>query len=812
MPVEVDAENLSVSSTAGTIWSELERAARERGFIVPVQPLSERVTVGEWLMGDLPSRGALRHGPPASAVRWMELETGAGAVISAGYRAVSDFASSINLRGLLAGSRGELAQLRRAAFRLSPLGELRAIHYEVPVHNLMEMVEGVMRSCAALYHIELRAEGGEAALNVVLEGPGGLCSLAEKRLEELSARAGARRAEGGELYGSAGGSGEWRVPMPLLKEQLGVLAKAGDVAGVVEGALARIKASPPDELERKWAERGIRGLRTDDWGEAGLGLSAHLKRAFDPRGRLRGGGGLAEAARRLGEGRSKGSLGLRPGMSEAERAELRELMGELNVSFDSHERLLCSHDLAPLPREVGLVFKRVPDAVVLVRSAEDVVRLVRFCVAHGVPLVPRGGASWGFGGCVPTQGGIVADMSFMMGMELREEEGLAVCEPGATWQQLLRAAGKKGLTLGAYPGSAPVATVAGWLSTNGAGLRSYGFGMASDQVAWVEAVLADGSVVSTRDAPLPLTALFAGAEGTLGVITRVAVRLRPAPEVERPLAYAAPSLEALAGPLEALTRSPLRPAHISLFDGAHFGYLRLLGKRAPKVGAMILVLLEGTREGAAEEERLLDALMGEKGAQRLPDEVAEHEWSERFYELRARRLGPGGVLGEAVIPVRALGSVAREVARAAEELGMLCAINGVVVDRNTIALMPYFLTDERTMLRSLGGAMGFVKRVVDIGIAHGGRPSGLGTFFAGNMAKLHDPATAKLISGIKRALDPADVVNPGKHTELGTRYGVSLPPSLVDYGMALMAVLKMGMPDRLPSGGELEERLRGARE
>jgi glycolate oxidase len=357
-----------------------------------------------------------------------------------------------------------------------------------------------------------------------------------------------------------------------------------------------------------------------------------------------------------------------------------------------------------------------------------------------------------------------------------------------------------------------VATVAGWLSTNGAGLCSYKYGTACEQVAWVEAVLADGSVVNTRKAPLALTALFAGAEGTLGFITKVAVRLRPLPECTKPLAYSARSLEALAEPLEALTRSTLNPLHVSLFDGAHFRYMKLLGKHVPEVGGMLFAVLEGTKEGVAEDEKLLDEIVGKHGAEKLPGEVAEHEWEERFYELRARRLGPGGVLGEAVIPVREFGKVARDLLGVSKELGMLASINGVVVDRNTIALMPYFITDERTMMRSLGGAMGFVKKIVDVGIAHGGRPSGLGIFFAGNMNKLHDRETANLISDIKEALDPYRIINPGKHTEMGTGYGIPMPPVFVDLGMAIMAVLKRGMPDRLPSGEELKERVKGGNE
>jgi glycolate oxidase len=812
MSVEIDTKNLSVSCPSKTSWRELSEAARKKGFFVPVQPIFGNALVQDWLMEDLPSMGGLKYGTVYSALRDMKLTTGSRAVISTGYPGLSDFASGTNLSALLLGSRGELAAPNAAVFKLVPLGEIRSLFYDVPVPGLMKFMADAWGNDPAVYHIEFSTDGKQAAVRIMLEGDTTICAIAEKRIEGLAAKAGAKRVDARELYGAASGAGEWRLPMAILRESFETLAGAGGLAGIVERGGVRVKASPPAEVAKSWADMGYRRLGSADVNEGVARLCAQLIRVFDPDQRLSGGSALAASARELEEGPAPPLFNLIPNMTDRQKTMLKELVGDAKVSFEDYDRLVYSHDLAPLPREVEIVFKRMPDAIVLARVTEDVVKVVKFCGAHGIPLTPRGGASWGFGGCVPTQGGIVLDLSFMMAIEIREAERLAVCEPGATWKQVITAAGKAGQTAGAYPGSNPVATVAGWLSTNGAGLCSYKQGVASDQVAWVEAVLADGTVVNTRDAPYALWALFAGAEGTLGVITKVAVRLRPIPELTRPLAYSVSSVEALNGPLEALTRSPLGPLHISVYDGAHFRYQRLLGRHAPEVGGMLMVVLEGTSEGVAQEERLVDGLMEKSGAKKQPAEVADHEWEERCYELRARRLGPGGVLGEAVIPVREFGGVSSKVSVVARELGMLPSINGVVVDRNTIALMPYFLTDERTMLRSLGGAMGFVKKIVDTGVAHGGRPSGIGIFFAGNMDKMHDPATASLLSEIKQALDPCHIINPGKHTQMGTRFGVALPPFIVDIGMDVMAVLKRGMPDRMPTGNDLKERVKGAHE
>jgi glycolate oxidase len=812
MSAELDAGNLSISCKADTKWGAVAGAARKAGFLVPVQPLSEKDTTAEWLMEDRPSMGSLKYGTPASAVRSLRLTAGSGAGIVTGYPALSDFASGSNIGAMLLGTGAEFARLKSATFKLVPLGELRALHFTVPASGLLPLVEAAVKAVPALYHVDFSAAGAEAVARFIVEGDAAVCAIAEARLREVAAAAGARPAEPRSPYETAAGAGEWRLPLCALAGAAEALAASGGFAGIVERGIVRVKASPPDGLAKAWADRGhviLHGAYTP--GETAT-LAARVKQAFDPEGRLEPKGALAARLPDLEEAPAPPLIDIQPSLTDAQKHELVELLGAPSVSFEEYDRLVYSHDLAPLPREVEIVFKRLADAIVLVRSAGDAVKLVNYATDNGVALVPRGGASWGFGGCVPVKGGIVADLSFMMGIEVLEDERLAVCEPGATWKQVTAAAAKKGLTVGAYPGSSPVATVAGWLSTNGAGLCSYGYGTACDQVAWVEAVMNDGGVVCTRRAPFNLGAVFAGAEGTLGIITKVAVRLRPIAPVTRPLAYAMDSTEALSGPLTALTRSPANPLHIALFDGAHFRYMKLLGRHAPEVGGMLFVVLEGTDGTVAAEEKLVDALMEKHGARRLPQDVAEHEWEERCYELRARRLGPGGVLGEAVIPVREFGAVAREVQAVALELGMQPSINGVVVDRNTIALMPYFLTDERAMLRSLGGAMGFVKKIVDIGIAHGGRPSGLGIFFAGNMDKLHDVETATLLSDLKGAMDPHSIINPGKHTEMGTRFGLALPPFIVDIGMAMMAVLKRGMPDRLPEGDELKERLKGAHE
>jgi glycolate oxidase len=114
------------------------------------------------------------------------------------------------------------------------------------------------------------------------------------------------------------------------------------------------------------------------------------------------------------------------------------------------------------------------------------------------------------------------------------------------------------------------------------------------------------------------------------------------------------------------------------------------------------------------------------------------------------------------------------------------AITGTVPDRNTVAFMPYCLTDERK-LRSMM-AMAITKKIGDLSFKVGGRPAGLGLFFAGNLKKMHSGG-ANVMKDIKSVMDPHDVMNPGKTTEGMTRFGIPIPAFGMNMGMDMLSIM-----------------------
>jgi glycolate oxidase len=486
--------------------------------------------------------------------------------------------------------------------------------------------------------------------------------------------------------------------------------------------------------------------------------------------------------------------------TKALHEQLSRIVGADRVRTDSLEKMVHSHDLAPLPKMMELGFKMIPDAVVRPANAREVSEIVKLAVREGIPLIPRGGASWAYGGAVPAEGGIVLDMTSMSKVLRVDVENLEVeAEAGATWEKVHDEALKSGLFIGYYPSSKPAATLAGWISTGGIGVGSYKYGSVKDNIRNLEVVLGEGQVVrtgfdgvSSHSSGYSLNELFVGSEGTLGIVTKVTLKAVPAPEVVRPISVMFPSLDALFPLMHSITRARIQPFHIAFVDEFHTRYLKKMGRHVPGEGAILSIVLEGAKGSVEWEESVIDGLVKQHGGTRLPDSEAEHEWSENPYEFRVREVGVSAALGEAVVPMTEFRGAVRDLYELIRKMKMEASVIGMLGDRNTVLLMPYYLYVEKKLVKSLA-SLSFNKKIGDVAFAHKGRPLGFGLFFASNLKRVRGEGT-DVMYDIKNVLDPHDVVNPGKLFEGITRYGMPMPALMMNMGMGMMAVGKRVMP------------------
>jgi len=257
----------------------------------------------------------------------------------------------------------------------------------------------------------------------------------------------------------------------------------------------------------------------------------------------------------------------------------------------------------------------VPDVVARPGSVEEVSALLGACQRAGVPVTPAAGRSGVCGGAVPVFGGVALDLTGLAGIREVHDTDLTVDVGAGTWGDDLEAtlASAHQLTVGHWPQSMAISMVGGWVACRGAGQYSTRYGNIEALVAGLEVVLADGRVVRTggrapRSATGPdLTQLFVGSEGTLGVMTEVRLRARPAPAEQRRGAWAWPSFGAGLDACRRVLRRGATPAVLRLYDpeetSRHFpgvdgAGLIVVDEGDPALVSATMAVVEGECRGA----------------------------------------------------------------------------------------------------------------------------------------------------------------------------------------------------------------------
>ncbi|MES2464373.1 MAG: FAD-binding oxidoreductase [Armatimonadota bacterium] len=319
---------------------------------------------------------------------------------------------------------------------------------------------------------------------------------------------------------------------------------------------------------------------------------------------------------------------------------LAALIGEENVKLDMDTRTHASRSWSPLYTKAKMAGNAlVVDAVALPEDTEQVTAVVRWANEHKALLVPVGGGSniVGNGGADSRSAGIVAlDLSRLQTIRLEEESLLVHVGAGYSLAALEDQLNAHEYTLGFLPQSLHLAAVGGAVASNAIGLFSGRYGRQRDITAGLEVVLPNGSIIRTSPAPggnaaFDLHDLFIGSEGTLGVITEVALRMRPIPEVRAWTAFTFTSFGDAVDALRLIYRSDARPAAIRLLDTEAAGAL-LAGDIAATASPLLLLAFEGDELAQTGPYQIAYAVCQKVGGTAHPAEIGE-KW---FDEERSR--------------------------------------------------------------------------------------------------------------------------------------------------------------------------------
>jgi D-lactate dehydrogenase (cytochrome) len=414
----------------------------------------------------------------------------------------------------------------------------------------------------------------------------------------------------------------------------------------------------------------------------------------------------------------------------------------------------------------------LPDAVAYPETTEEVSRIVRICAAEGCPIVPWGTGTSLEGQSIPIRGGLTLDMSRMdKVLAIHAEDLDAVLQPGVTRKALNTHLRDTGLFFAVDPGAD--ASIGGMAATRASGTAAVRYGTMRESVLALEVVLADGRVIRTGSrarksaAGYDLTRLFVGSEGTLGIITELTVRLHGQPEAVSAAVCPFPSIEAAVNATIETIQIGLPVARIELLDEVQVGAVNAHSGYGMKEVPTLFLEFHGTETGVAEQAARFGEIAEEHGALGF-DWATQAEdrsrlWAARhdsYYAARALRPGSTGWVTDACVPISRLAECITETKADLAQSPLPAPLVGHVGDGNFhLAIL---LDPENPAERAEAERLSH--RIAERALALGGTVSGehgVGTGKQPYMEAEHGAAWA-VMGEIKRALDPLNLLNPGK--------------------------------------------------
>ncbi|WP_424810582.1 FAD-binding oxidoreductase [Roseococcus sp. YIM B11640] len=416
----------------------------------------------------------------------------------------------------------------------------------------------------------------------------------------------------------------------------------------------------------------------------------------------------------------------------------------------------------------------LPDAVAFVETTEEVSELLKLCHHHGVAVTPFGAGTSLEGHVNPVRAGISLDLSRMTKvLEVNAEDMDCLIEPGVTRQQLNEYLRDQGLFFPVDPGSH--CTIGGMCATRASGTNAVRYGTIRENVLGLEVVLSDGRVIQTggrtRKAAngYDLTRLFIGSEGTLGVITKIRLRLHGIPEAMTAAVCQFPTLDAAVNSVITTMQAGVPVARIELLDEVQMeACIRYSKLEGYKPVPTLFLEFHGTEAGVVEQAELVEAITSDHGGEGFAwarDAEARNKlWKARhdaYWACIALQADSRGIATDVCVPISRLAEALLGAKRDIEESGLLAPIVGHVGDGNFHTVILVKNDDPKAMERAWELDKKIVKRALDLGGTCSGE-HGIGLGKREFLEAEHGAEAMAVMRGLKVAMDPKGILNPGK--------------------------------------------------
>jgi len=455
-----------------------------------------------------------------------------------------------------------------------------------------------------------------------------------------------------------------------------------------------------------------------------------------------------------------------------DEATIQELVSELQETFgdrvstalpvrEFHARDFSFHDLEPA------------DAVVMARTTEEVVKIVKACVKHNVPIIPFGTGTSAEGHLAALHGGICIDVSEMNNvLEVNAGDMDVTVEPGVRRKQLNEYLRDTGLFFPIDPGAD--ASIGGMASTRASGTNAVRYGTMRENVLSLEVVLSDGRVIRTAQrarkssSGYDLTKLYVGSEGTLGIVTKVTLKLFGIPEATSAAVVSFASLQGAVDAVIASIQWGIPMARIELLDDVQMGAINDYAGLDYPVKATLFLEFHGTEAGVKEQAERMADVCEEYGSSdfswTLDAEERDKLWAARHaaaYSAIALRPGCAVMATDVCVPISRLAECIMATKKDIDEAGIMAPIVGHVGDGNFHAQL---LIHPDTREKDLKVCGEINRKLIERAIAMDGTCTGEHGVGQGKMMylELEHGESLNVMRTIKKALDPQNIMNPGK--------------------------------------------------
>ena len=439
------------------------------------------------------------------------------------------------------------------------------------------------------------------------------------------------------------------------------------------------------------------------------------------------------------------------------------------------DRLLTEPaELVPYESDALTAYQCRPLAVVLPETQMEVIETVRHCAENKVPFVARGSGTSLSGGSLPVEGGIVIALNRLSRIiKIDPQNRLAVVEVGVPNLDVSKAAAPFGLYYAPDPSSQPICTIGGNLAFNSGGAHCLKFGMTSNHVLRIKAVLPDGEVVqiggdSFEGIGPDLVGLYVGSEGLFGIALEVTLRLTPKPEVYRTILASFDSLEAAGNAVSKVVAEGLLPGAMEMMDelAIEAAEAAVKANYPPGAAALLIVEMDGEANQVDKDFARLTQVINDSGAGeiRIAQDDADRMriWKGRKSAFSAvGRLSPDYIVQDGVVPRSRLGNALAEIDRLGKQYDIRVANVFHAGDGNLHPLILYDGTKPGTLERAENMAGEILQLCIDFEGSITGE-HGVGVEKRDYLPRMFNDSEMDTMRSIRAAIDPDEISNRGK--------------------------------------------------